>query len=109
MGFLTRIAVTSIKRTKGAVYNINYHLVWCPKYRRKVLTGEVATRLGEILKGTAAQYGMELLACEVMPDHVHLFVSAPPRYSPAELAKLFRGRTSRRLRQELGKQLCRKI
>jgi putative transposase len=94
-----------IKRTKGAVYNLNYHLVWCPKYRRSVLTGPVAGRLRQLLDEIAVQYGFEVLACEVMPDHAHLFVSAPPQYSPADLAKLFKGITSRRLRQELGEQI----
>ena len=94
-----------VKRTKGAVYNINYHLVWCPKYRRHILSGQVADRLRELLDEIAVQYGFEILACEVMPDHVHLFVSAPPKYSPANLAKLFKGITFRRLRQELSEPI----
>jgi putative transposase len=98
-----------VKRTKGAVYNINYHLVWCPKYRRKVLVDQVAAELRRILDEIAEQYQLEILACEIMPDHVHLFVSAPPKYSPANLAKLFKGITSRRLRQQLGTRLHRQI
>jgi putative transposase len=69
----------------------------------------VADRLRELLHEIAAQYGFEVLACEVMPDHVHLFVSAPPKHSPADLAKLFKGIASRRLRQELAEQIRRKI
>jgi putative transposase len=98
-----------VKRTKGAVCNLNYHLVWCPKYRRRVLRGPVADRLRQLLNASAAQNGFELLACEVMPDRVHLFVSAPPKYSPSTLAKLFKGITSRRLRQELGEQIRRNV
>jgi len=98
-----------VKRTKGAVYNLNYHLVWCPKYRRSILIGQVTSRLRELLDEIAGQYGFEILACEIMPDHVHLFVSAPPQYSPADLAKLFKGITSRRLRRELGERIRRKI
>mgnify|MGYP001137475615 CR=1 FL=1 len=98
-----------VKRTKGAVYNLNYHLVWCPKYRRSVLTGLVADRLRQLLSEIAVQNSFELLACEVMPAHVHLFVSAPPKHSPSTLAKLFKGITSRRLRQELGEQIRREI
>lgn len=98
-----------VKSTKGAVYNLNYHLVWCPKYRCSVLIGQVADRLQRLLDEIAAQYGFEILACEVMPNHVHLFVSAPPKYSPANLAKLLKGITSRRLRQELSEQIRRKI
>ena len=63
----------------------------------------------QLLDEIAVQNGFELLACEVMPDHVHLFVSAPPKYSPSTLAKLFKGITSRRLRQELGIQIRRKV
>ena len=98
-----------VKRTKGTVYNLNYHLVWCPKYRRGVLTGQVANRLQVLLHEIASQYEFQVLACEVMPDHVHLFVSAPPTYSPSTLAKLFKGITSRRLRQELGELIHRKV
>ena len=98
-----------VKRTKGTVYNLNYHLVWCPKYRRSVLTGLVADRLRQLLSEVAAQHGFEVLACEVMPDHVHIFVSAPPKYRPAELAKLFKGVTSRRLRRELSEQVRRQV
>jgi putative transposase len=99
----------NVKRTKGAVYNLNYHLVWCPKYRRNVLTGPVAGRLRQLLDEIAAQNSFEVLACEVMPDHTHLFVSAPPKYSPADLTKLFKGITARRLRQELGEQIRHKL
>jgi putative transposase len=102
-----------VKRTKGAVYNLNYHLVWCPKYRRNVLTGRVASRLWQLLDEIATQNGFEVLACKVMPDHVHLFLSTPPKtsassvepYSPSTPAKLFKGITARRLRQELGEQI----
>jgi putative transposase len=98
-----------VKRTKGAVYNLNYHLVWCPKYRRGVLTGPVADRLRQLLSEIAVQNHFEILACEVMPDHVHIFVSAPPKYSPADLAKLLKGVTSHRLRQELREQVRPKV
>ena len=80
---------------------INYHLVWIPRYRKKVLIGPVETRLKELLAEIATQYGLEILAVEVMPEHVHLFVSAPPKFSPAEIVRLFKGNTSRRLKEEL--------
>jgi len=98
-----------VMRTKGTVYNLNYHLVWCPKYRRSVLIGLVPDRLQQVLSEVAAQHGFEILACEAMPDHVHIIASAPPRYSPADLAKLFKGVTSRRLRRELGGQVGRQV
>jgi len=88
------------RSTKGARYNLNYHLVWCPKYRRTVLTGLVAIRLTELLAEIAPKWDFEIIAQEVMPDHVHLFVSAPPKFSPAKIAQLFKGTTSRVLRLE---------
>jgi REP element-mobilizing transposase RayT len=54
----------------GAVFSLKYHIVWCPKYRRKVLIGDVETRLKNVLLATAAQYGVLIEVMEVMPDHV---------------------------------------
>lgn len=83
-----------------SAYVINYHLVWIPRYRKKVLVGHVEARLKELLAEIATQYGFEILAVEVMPDDVHLFVSAPPKFAPAEIVRLFKGITSRRLKKE---------
>ncbi len=91
---------TETKSTKGAVYVINYHLGWRPKYRRAVPTSLAASRLSELFKEIADRWGFEIISQEVMPDHVHLFVSAPPKYSPARIAQLFKGTTSRVLRLE---------
>jgi putative transposase len=88
------------KSTKGAKYNLNYHLVWCPKYRRAILKGVIADRLAGLLGEVADKWNLTIIALEVMPDHVHLFVSAPPKYSPAKLAQLFKGTTSYVLRLE---------
>ena len=84
-----------------SAYGINYHLVWIPRYRKKVLVGPVEARLKELLAEIATQYGLEIWAVEVMPEHVHLFVSAPPKFSPAEIVRLFKGITSRRLKEEI--------
>ena len=84
--------------------SVNYHLVWtlARRYRKKVLVEPSATRLKQLLLEIAEQYGFETLcvANEVMPDHVHLFVSAPPKFAPAQVVRLFKGITSRRLTQE---------
>lgn len=87
-----------MKSTRYAHYNLNYHLVWIPKYRRSVLKGEVAEHLKKAFRDIAEENDMEVISAEVEPDHVHLFVSAPPRYSPAKLVNIFKGATSRRLR-----------
>jgi len=90
----------NVKRAAHCGYTINYYLVWIPRYRKQVLVGGVAERLRALFGEIAAQYGFELLASEVMPDHVHLFDSVPPKYSPAQAVRLFQGITLRRLKQE---------
>jgi putative transposase len=79
---------------------LKYHLVWCPKYRRPVLVGDVAARLQVLLAEKAAELGATLHAVEVMPDHVHLFVESDPTRAPANIAAQFKGYTSHVLRQE---------
>ncbi|ACB09340.1 IS200/IS605 family transposase [Thermotoga sp. RQ2] len=86
-----------IKKTRWSHYNLNYHFVWIPKYRRKILVGSIAEELERILRNTAKQHGIEILALSIQPDHVHLFVSAPPRFSPAEIANLLKGVSARKL------------
>jgi putative transposase len=87
-------------KNAGAVFSLKYHIVWCPKYRRPVLTAEVESRLRQLLAEKAAELGMTIHALEVMPDHVHLFVEADPTLSVAEIVNRFKGYTSRVLRQE---------
>jgi putative transposase len=86
------------RSTSGGVSNLNYHLVWCPKYRIPVLTGEVAEDLERLLREKAAELEIEVKYLSVQPDHVHLFVKAGPEYSPAKFANQFKGFTSRVLR-----------
>jgi putative transposase len=87
-------------RTAGAVHSIGWHLVWCSKYRKKVLVGEVATRLEQLLRAKAGELDWELFTLEVMPDHVHLFVRTPPGVAPVQVAHQFKGSTSHALRSE---------
>ncbi len=81
-------------------YSLQYHLVWIPKYRRSFLVGKIADRLKQILKEIAFDYRINIIAMEVMPDHIHMLIEAPPKYSPAKLAQIFKGISSRRMRQE---------
>lgn len=83
-----------------AVYNIGYHLIWCPKYRRKVLSGAVETRLRQILLERAKEIGITIETMEIMPDHVHLFVKSPPTLAPHFIVQQLKGISSRLLRQE---------
>ncbi len=79
-----------IRRTKHAVYDLKYHLVWVPKYRKHVLGGEVSVYLKEVFKRISEEYGFEIDTMEVVEDHVHLFLEAPPKYSPAQLVQMLK-------------------
>lgn len=87
-------------KNAGAVFSLKFHLVWCPKYRRPVLTPPVDGRLRALLAEIADERGVTIHAAEVMPDHVHLFVEADPTLCVAEVVNRLKGRTSRLLRQE---------
>jgi putative transposase len=79
---------------------VNYHLVWIPKRRKKVLVGDVEKRLREIIWEVAREKDWKIIALEIMPDHIHLFVNVPPQVAPHQVAKAIKGRSSRLLRQE---------
>ena len=87
-------------KTRHAVYDITYHLVWCPKYRREVLTGPVAARLEQLICSKVSDLDGEVIALEVQPDHVHLFVSFPPTLAVCEIVRRVKGSTSFALRRE---------
>jgi putative transposase len=87
-------------RSAGGVSSLGLHVVWCPKYRRRLLGGGVAARLNELLDEIAFDNGWAIVAREVMPDHVHIVVRVRPTDSLAEVARRFKGRTSRLLRAE---------
>jgi putative transposase len=90
------------RRTPAGVCSLGLHLVWCPKCRRRILGGRVAARCGELLEQIAAERGWEIVAKEVMPDHVHLFVRVGPTDAPAAVVRAFKDRTARVLRAEFG-------
>ena len=88
------------KQSERQVYLLNYHLIWCPKRRRKILVGEIKRRLEEIIRQIAKTLGVEVLALEIMPDHLHLFISAYPQLSIPHIVNSFKGRSSHDLRIE---------
>jgi putative transposase len=88
------------KSNKNIIYSCKYHVVWCPKYRRKVLIQGVDVRLKEILNEVCLEFQAELLELEVMPDHVHVLVECDPQFGIAKLIRYMKGRSSRLLRQE---------
>jgi putative transposase len=89
------------RRTSGGgVCLLGLHLVWCPKYRRRILGGAVATRCAELVELIASEHNWEIVAKEVMPDHVHLLVRVGPTGAPAVVVRAFKGRTARVRRAE---------
>ena len=89
--------------SNNVTYSCKYHLVWTPKYRRKVLTGDIAERFKAIITEGAAETGSEVLSMEVMPDHVHLLAEVDPSFGAMKFVRLCKSRSSRLLRQEFPK------
>jgi putative transposase len=89
-----------VKIGAHCAYNINYHIVFCPKRRRSILVGDIANDCKTILHEVANDCKIKIEAMEVMPDHIHVFVSAHPKISPYLLIKRFKGRASNILRKK---------
>lgn len=90
----------NIKSNSNITYDCQYHVIWCPKYRRKVLQHGVDVRLKEILLEVATEKNATILEMEIMPDPVHLLVSVDPQLGIHKLIKFMKGRSSRYLRLE---------
>ncbi|MBQ1305902.1 MAG: IS200/IS605 family transposase [Erysipelotrichales bacterium] len=88
------------KSNNNVVYSCKYHVVFCPKYRRKVLVGDVESRLKEIVINVCAEHGIDLLEMEIMPDHVHLLLEVDPQFGIHKAIKTIKGVSSRLLRSE---------
>jgi putative transposase len=88
------------RSTRKAVFSVKYHVIWCPKYRRRVLGGAVEVRLKQIINEVVAEFGGMVIEVETMPDHVHLLVEVPPQVAVSKLVQILKGRSSSRLRQE---------
>ncbi len=88
------------QRDEHRVHLIVYHLVWCPKRRRKVLVGPVAQDCDKLIKEKCVEMGWKVLDLVIQPDHIHLFVRAWPTTSAYEVVRQCKGRTSHDLRQK---------
>lgn len=86
--------------SQTSIYFLNYHFVWCPKYRRKVLVGDIAKRLDELIRLKCQELKCEVLALSIQVDHVHLFVKSSPQLAPNMIIGAIKGNTSRLMRQE---------
>lgn len=90
----------SYRHKTTSVTLINYHFVWIPRRRRKVLVGEVEKRLLELIQETAQKLDCEVLAVEIMPEHVHLFLNCPPTLAPDQIMFRIKGYSAKVLREE---------
>jgi putative transposase len=86
-----------LRRSAHAVYELKYHLVWTPKYRAKILGGEVSQYLKEVFERISAEYGFRIIRTGIMEDHVHLLIEVPPVYSPAEVVQIMKSISAREL------------
>ena len=82
---------------RGYVYSLQYHLVWCTKYRKKVLTDGLDTECKEMLQKLAEEYRFQILAMEVMPDHIHLLVDCKPQFFISDMIKIMKGNLARQM------------
>ena len=86
------------KSNHNVVYSCKYHVVWCPKYRRKVLVNGVDVRLKELIEEICNEYHIDIIEMEIMPDHVHLLMEVDSQFGVHKAVKQIKGRTSRILR-----------
>ncbi len=91
------------KSKRNVYYSCKYHVVWCPKYRRKVLVDGVAAQLATIISEVCQEHQAEVLSLDIQPDHVHLLVEVDPQFGIHRLVRLMKGRSSRALRQAFPK------
>ncbi len=87
-------------KERTSVHKLQYHFIWCPKYRKSVLEGEVRDRLEELIEEKADELDLEILELAIRPDHVHLFITGDPTLAPNKIMQQVKGYSSRRLRDE---------
>ena len=85
---------------KNLVYKNQFHIIFCPKYRKSILIGDIEKRLKEILYEEATKINVEIKALEIMPDHVHIFIELDPRIPLQKIIKQFKGVSSYKIRKE---------
>ncbi len=90
----------TVRRANHSIYDTKYHLVWAPKYRKWVLQGDVRKRVKELFHEVAKHHGFEIEEMEVDKQHVHIFLSFPPRYSISEVVRILKCVSSKEIREE---------
>lgn len=92
--------MVEIKRGRGYVYAIQYHIVWCVKYRHKILTEEIESRLKEILVQIALDYNFSIVEINGDQDHIHLLMECSPQHTIPDMIKVLKGISARLLFKE---------
>ena len=95
--------MTEYQSLSHVKWECKYHIVWCPKYRRKILYGKVRRRLGEILHELCRQKGVELIEGHAQSDHIHLCLSIPPKYSVSSIVGFLKGKSAIRIHREFSR------
>ena len=95
------------KSNRNVVYSCEYHVVWCPKYRRKVLVKGVDERLKEIIRQTAQEFQAAVIELEIMPEHMHFLIGVDPQFGIHRVVRYLIRRSSHLLRQEFSWLCCR--
>ncbi len=90
----------SYRKSSHSVFDLKVHLVWATKYRYEVLTKKVGKRIRELIRQTCQANDMQIIKGRVAKDHVHLYISYPPKLSVSEMMRLLKGRSSRKIQQE---------
>jgi putative transposase len=85
------------RKTNHCIYNINYHIVFCPKYRHKVIRDQIEDAVKQTVQEICDTYGYSLIQMEVMPDHLHIFLSAPPTIAPTEIVRKIKSITANKV------------
>ena len=85
--------MSDFRKSSQAIHNCKYHIVWCPKYRYRVLTGRIAKYVEELSKRIFSWKNVIVLEYKIMPDHIHTVVDIPPKYSVSYIMGMVKGKT----------------
>lgn len=88
------------RKSRKAIFFCQYHLIWCPRYRRQLLIDDIKKRLENILPDIAHSRYAKIVSMEIMPDHVHVLIESEPKMAPHRIVQYMKGRTSNILRKE---------
>ena len=91
MGNITKTDINSLTHSK---WRCQYHVVFAPKYRRQIIYGKIKEDIGKILRQLCDQKGIEIIEAELCPDHVHMLISIPPKYSVSQVMGYLKGKSS---------------